>query len=228
MLRKTIDYILWLMKWPLAVLLLVSTPALVWSYTFFNFYTYKFLMMALGVAFYVFILLTAGRNICYTMQILSHEMTHVFFALITLHSVGRVRLNPDDSGGSMVVRGGGNWLITLSPYFFPLFAFFYMLVMPWLLKTTDGHWLVYIIYGYFIAYYWATVLSQVHPKQTDIIKEGYIFSTIVIIAGNLYVTGLLFAFNGHLWPGLLKYTYKVYAANTVAVQQLFDFIKSYF
>ena len=207
---RIVDLILFIMKWPLALLMLSFIPALVQSYHFFNFYTFKFAMLGVGIAFYVFILLTAGRNICSSMQIISHELTHVFFALLTFHSVGRVRLNPDDSGGSMVLKGRGNWLITLSPYFFPLFAFFYMLVMPWLLRTTGGHWLVYAIFGYFVAYYWATVLSQVHAKQTDIIKEGYLYSTILIVAGNLYVTGLLFTFNGHLWGGLFRYSLRVW------------------
>lgn len=210
MFAKFVDYTLLMLKWPVAILLATFIPSLVQSYNFFDFYTFKFAMLGAGVAFYVFILLTAGRNICFSMQIISHELTHVFFALLTFHNVGRVRLNPDDSGGSMVLKGRGNWLITLAPYFFPLFAFFYMLLMPWLLLTTGNHWLVHVIFGYFIAYYWATVLSQVHIKQTDIIKEGYFFSTIIIIAGNLYITGLLFAFNGHLWGGLIKYSTRVW------------------
>jgi hypothetical protein len=77
--------------------------------------------------------------------------------------------------------------------------------MPGLLRVSEGHWLVYGIYGYFIAYYWATVLEQVHPKQTDIIKEGYIFSIIFIIGANLYTTGMVLAFNSKLWEGVDLY-----------------------
>ena len=227
MLSKIADFILFILKWPAAILMLTFIPSLILSYNFFNFYTFKFAMLGAGAAFYVFILLTAGRNICFSMQIISHELTHVLFALLTFHSVGRVRLNPDDSGGSMVLKGRGNWLITLAPYFFPLFAFFYMLIMPWLLRSTGEHWLVYAIFGYFVAYYWATVLSQVHVKQTDIIKEGYLFSTILIIAGNLYVTGLLFAFNGHLWAGLIKYSDKVWQHWLKVLPLLSDLIRQY-
>ena len=227
MFRRTIDFIIWALKWPMAVIMFVMTPALLQSYNFFDFFTFKFAMLGAGIFLYFFILFTAGRNICFSMQIISHELTHVFFALLTLHRVGRVRLNPDDSGGSMVVKGGGNWLITLSPYFFPLFAFFYMLIMPSLLEATDGHWLMHVIFGYFIAYYWATVLSQVHAQQTDIIKEGYLFSTILIIAGNLYVTGLLFAFNGHLWSGLVKYTQKVWRLSAGDIQFCLELVRQY-
>ena len=199
---KIIDWILKWLKWPVAVFLLLSIPALLQSYEYFNFRNIKFYAMAAGVVFYVLTILTAGYNNCHTMQVVSHELTHTFFAALTFHSAGRVRINPDGSGGSMVVKGGGNWLITLAPYFFPLFAFLYMLIMPGLLRISDGHWLVHGVFGYFIAYYWATVLEQVHPKQTDIIKEGYIFSAILIVGANLYTTGMMLAFNLKLWAGV--------------------------
>ena len=199
---RIIDFILKWLKWPVAVFLLLSIPALLQSYEYFNFRNIKFYAMGGGVVVYVLMIFVAGYNNCHTMQVISHELTHIFFAMLTFHNAGRVRINPDGSGGSMVVMGGGNWLITLAPYFFPLFAFFYMLIMPVLLRVSDGHWLVYGIYGYLIAYYWATVLEQVHPKQTDIIKEGYIFSIIFIVGANLYTTGMVLAFNSKLWAGI--------------------------
>ncbi len=202
---RMIDFILKWWKWPVAVFLLLSIPALLQSYDYFNFRSVKYYAMGCGMAVYVLMIFVAGYNNCHTMHVISHDLTHTFFAILTFHDAGRVRINPDGSGGSMVVKGGGNWLITLAPYFFPLFAFFYMLIMPGLLRVSDGHWLVYGIFGYFIAYYWATVLEQVHPKQTDIIKEGYIFSIIFIIGANLYTTGMVLAFNSKLWEGVDLY-----------------------
>ena len=202
---RIIDLILKILKWPVAVFLLLSIPALLQSYDYFNFRNIKFYAMGAGVLFYVLTILMAGYNNCHTMQVVSHELTHIFFAHLTFHNAGRVRINPDGSGGSMIVKGGGNWLISLAPYFFPLFAFLYMLVMPTLLKISNESWMVYAVYGYFIAYYWATVLEQVHPKQTDIIKEGYIFSIIFIVGANLYTTGMMLAFNSKLWAGIDVY-----------------------
>ncbi len=217
---RYIDWMLKLLKWPAALFLLLSVPALLQSYNYFNFMTVKFYAMGAGVLFYAATLVVAGYNTCHTMQVLSHELTHTFFAYLTLHDAGRVRINPDGSGGSMIVKGGGNWLITLSPYFFPLFAFFYMLIMPALLRMSDGHWLVYGVYGYFIAYYWVTVLEQVHPQQTDIIKEGYIFSTILIVGANLYTTGMMFAFTSKSWNGIDIYLRLVMKLNVENMQRL--------
>lgn len=204
--NKVIDFMINLCRWPVALVLLFSLPALVKSYWYFNFMAWHFYYMASGIVFFWFIAFTVGRELRGQIQTIAHELTHTMFAYLTLHFVKRVRLNPDGSGGSMAFAGRGNWLITLSPYFFPLFAAVYMLIMPRLLEITGKYWLVYAVFGYFVAYYWETVLSQVHREQTDIIKEGYIFSAIIIIGLNLLVTGCLFAFNSQQWHGVQIYT----------------------
>lgn len=225
---RYIDLFLLGIKWPMAVFLLVSIPALIHSFDYFNFMTPTFYALGAGIAFYFLTLVLAGYNNCHTMQIISHELTHTFFAYLTFHNAGRIRLNPDGSGGSMTLKGRGNWVITLAPYFFPLFAFFYMLLMPFLFKLTTETWLIYGIFGYFIAYYWATVLEQIHPKQTDIIREGYVFSIIVIIAANLYTTGIMLAFASKLWQGVEIYLSLVMKLNMEYVGKLIKLIMQYF
>lgn len=205
MFTKIIDLMFKIIKWPVALFLLISVPALLQSYNYFATNTIKFYAFMGGAGIYLATMLFAGQNISRTMQIISHELTHLLFAYLTFHDAGKVRINPDDSGGEMSVKGGGNWLITLAPYFFPLFSFLYMLLMPGLVVASGEHFLVYVIYGYFFGYYWGTVLSQVHPQQTDIKKEGYLFSTIFIIGANLYTTGIILAFNSKLWNGVSEY-----------------------
>lgn len=205
MFTKIIDLLFKVVKWPVALFLLISVPALLQSYNYFEFNNIEFYAFAGGAVFYLETMIFAGYNISRTMQIISHELTHTLFAYLTFHDAGRIRVNPDDSGGEMIVKGGGNWLITLAPYFFPLFSFLYMLLMPGLVVASENHFLVHGIFGYFFGYYWGTVLSQVHPQQTDIIKEGYLFSTIFIVGANLYVTGIILAFNSKLWSGVKDY-----------------------
>ena len=221
---RYIDLLLLCIKWPMAVFLLFSIPALIRSFDYFNFMTPTFYALGMGIVFYALTLIFAGYNNCHTMQIISHELTHTFFAYLTFHNAGRIRLNPDGSGGSMTLKGRGNWLITLAPYFFPLLAFFYMLLMPFLLKITAETWLVYGVFGYFIAYYWATLAEQVHPKQTDIEREGYIFSIIVIIAANLYTTGIMLAFASKLWQGVAIYLSLVMKLNMEYADKLIELI----
>lgn len=202
---RFLDFIINLLRWPVAILLVLNIPAFAMALTHVNFYNLKFYAFGAGVIFYVVTAFMSGSEIRSSMQIVSHELTHALFAYLTCHWVGRIRLNPDDSGGSMTLRGRGNWLITLSPYFFPLFTVLFMLIMPALLSAFEGKFeklLIYAIYGFFAAYYWATVISQVHTEQTDIIREGFFFSGIIIVGGNLLVTGIIFAFCTRLWDGV--------------------------
>lgn len=225
--NKILDFLINFLRWPVACYFLISIPALLLSFNYFNYHSLKVYALGAGMFFYVATIIFAGYNNCQSMQIISHELTHTFFALLTLHCAGRIRLNPDGSGGSMRLLGGGNWLITLSPYFFPLFVFMYMLIMPFLLTITAHHWLVYSIFGYFFAYYWATVISQVHPQQTDILREGYLFSSIIIIGANLYITGIILAFNSQQWLGIEKYLKLVHHLNLQQWQKAYDLLLTY-
>ena len=222
--NKIIDGLINLCRWPVALICLCFLPALIESYRHFNFYCKEFYCFGAGVAFFWIVALCVGSQVRHQIQIIAHELTHTLFAILTLHFVKKIRLNPDGSGGSMQLSGHGNWLIILAPYFFPLFAFFYMLIMPFLLRVSDNHWLVYAVFGYFTAYYWETVLSQVHAEQSDIIRCGYVFSGIIIVCFNLFVTGSIFAFVRHSWQGIELYwqlIYKLAVEHYAWVQNLF-------
>lgn len=149
--HKITDFIINILRWPAALYFVFSIPALISAYRYFNFYTFRFLTFGAGFVFFWITVILSGAGGRNAMQVISHELTHTFFAYLTLHKAGRIRLNPDGSGGSMQLNGYGNWLISLSPYFFPLFAFFYMLTMPYWVRVTDSHWLVYALLGYFFS-----------------------------------------------------------------------------
>ena len=224
---KFFDFIINLCKWPVAIALVVYLPAFIESYQYFNFHNAKFYAMTSGALFYLLTIFVAGYDTCASMQIISHELTHTVFAYLTFHNAGRIRVNPDGSGGSMVLKGSGNWIITLAPYFFPLFAAIYMLILPGISIMASEHWMVYSVLGYFVAYYWATVISQVHLEQTDIIKEGYAFSGIIIVCLNVLVTGILFAFTNKSWLGVGHYLRIIQKLTVQNIERVTDLITSY-
>ena len=226
--HKIMDYIVNLLKLPAALYLLFSVPALVMVYRYFDFYTFKFLMVGAGFVFFWGTIFLSGYTTRNSMQVISHELTHTFFAYLTLHNAGRIRLNPDGSGGSMQLNGHGNWLISLAPYFFPLFAFFYMLMMPYLLKVSDNNWVVYAILGYFLAYHWLVVLTQVHPRQTDLSQVGFIFSGIVIVGANLFSNGIVLAFASKSWDGVFTFLRLVNKLNLEYVEKIYALIAANF
>lgn len=209
--RHTIDKFMELLKWPIALFFLLSIPALVETYSFkyFNFMHLKYLVMGAGFILFFVSRTMADKSVKITMQIAAHELTHAFFALITFHKINHIRLNPDNSGGEMGFRGKGNWLITTSPYFFPLPAFFYMIAVSIYTNIAPLNNTVNLIIsgflGYFVAYHIDTVVSQIHEKQTDLKKATYRFCISFLPGANLWAIGCLLAFNSRGWDGIWAY-----------------------
>ena len=96
-----IDRFITLLKWPLALYMLVSIPAYIRSLYYFNFVNIKFIVLGAGFILFFIARQMADASVKTSMQIVAHELTHAFFALITFHKVKHIRVEADDSGGSM-------------------------------------------------------------------------------------------------------------------------------
>lgn len=94
-----------MLKWPAALFMLVTLPALIQSLSWFNFARPRYLVMAGGFLMYFIARTMADSSVKASMQIIAHELTHAFFALLTLHKVTHIRAAEDDSGGSMGFKG---------------------------------------------------------------------------------------------------------------------------
>lgn len=194
-----------LLKWPVALYMLVSLPACIQSLSYFNFANLKYLALFGGFFFFFVARGFMDSGMKTTMEILAHEMTHAFFALLTFHKVTGIRVAPDDSGGNMSFEGEGNWLIIIAPYFFPLFGFFYMIAFSVYTHMAPSNLLLNGILGYFIGYHLDTVGSQIHDKQTDLPKVSYLFCVLFLPAANMFMVGSMLAFNTRGWDGVIKY-----------------------
>ena len=139
------------------------------------------------------------------MEIVAHEMTHAFFALLTFHKVTGIRVADDNSGGNMAFEGEGNWVIVIAPYFFPLFGFFYMIAFSVYTHFAPANLIMNGVMGFFIGYHLDTVGSQIHEKQTDLPKVSYKFCAMFLPAANLWAVGSMLAFNTRGWNGVWIY-----------------------
>lgn len=145
------DLLLGLAKWPAALLAVLSLPALVQALHYLQLGNLRFFAFAGGAFLYLALKIIAAARSNISMQILAHELTHTFFALLTFHKVVHIHLNMDESGGAMGFKGKGNWLITIAPYFFPLFLFFMMLAVTFFSSKIPDSLMVNGVFGYFFA-----------------------------------------------------------------------------
>ncbi|MGH7943011.1 MAG: hypothetical protein ACREE6_00020 [Limisphaerales bacterium] len=116
--------------------------------------------------------------------VFGHELTH---ALWTWFFGGKVKKMKITSGGGHVIVTKTNFLITLAPYFFPLYAATVVAVFAW------GHWVwgwtqffvyFHLLLGAAYAFHLTLTSLTLQTRQTDITSQGYLFSGVVIFLGN--------------------------------------------
>ena len=208
------DKIVNLFKWPAAILAVWSLFAFYQSIDYFNLKNLRFIAMIGGIVMFFVARASMDKDVRVSMQILAHELTHSFFALLTFHKVRHIRIHEDNSGGSMGFLGKGNWLITIGPYFFPLFCFFFMIGAHFYMRMGgEFNWVISAVFGYFVGYHIDTVSSQIHEKQTDLPKVGYKFCWVFLPGANFWMIGSMLAFNSNGWSSLWLYQKLIWKLN---------------
>jgi hypothetical protein len=122
---------------------------------------------------------------------LEHELTHALFALATLHPVVELRATLW-RGGRIKYRGVGNWLITISPYFFPtvsmaIIAATAVIPEPW-------RWWADALLGASTAYHVISTMHETRPRQRDLRDTGLTFTILFLPTANLVALGVVIAY----------------------------------
>lgn len=119
--------------------------------------------------------------------VVGHELTHVIW---TWMMGGRVKKFKASARGGHVIVTKNNFIIALSPYFFPLYALLVALVYlagnhvwGWERHVVWFHLLLGATYAFHLSLTWHILQSS----QTDITEQGYFFSAAVIFLGNITV-----------------------------------------
>ncbi len=122
---------------------------------------------------------------------LEHELTHALFAVATGHRVVGLKATWK-RGGRITFRGRGNWLITLSPYFFPTTCIAVLLLG--LMVPANGRFWIDALLGAAFGYHLVSTWEETHLGQSDLKKAGYVFSLLFLPTANLIVVGVLLSF----------------------------------
>ncbi len=119
--------------------------------------------------------------------VFGHELTH---ALWTWLCWGRVKRFKASASGGHVVVSKTNFLITLAPYFFPLYAVLVILAFVlghllwnWTHLLVWFHLLLGVAYAFHVTLTWQVLQT----RQTDITSQGWLFSAVVVFLGNVGV-----------------------------------------
>ena len=200
---KNTATLLTLIKWPTATLFLSFLPAsamLIGHELFiFNQKSYQFGNLLLGFSVYMLIWYFYIKKI--NISILStfeHEITHCIFAWLTFNRV--VSLSATlKRGGHMKFEGHANWLISVSPYFFPTLTFAILLISG-VVGYSENHF-NYIFVGASLGYHITSTFHETHHAQTDLQEVGFIFSILFLPTANLLCYSIVLAVLTDGWNG---------------------------
>jgi hypothetical protein len=119
--------------------------------------------------------------------VFGHEFTHVLWTWLF---GGRVKKFKATSRGGHVVVTKTNFLISLAPYFFPVYAA--IVVTVFLIGHLIWNWLPYLVWFHLLlgaAYAFHVTLTWhiLKTEQSDITQHGYLFSGVIIFLGNITI-----------------------------------------
>jgi len=119
--------------------------------------------------------------------VVGHELTHAVWVWLFGGSVKKFKAT---ANGGHVIVDKNNFLISLSPYFFPFYAVLVVLVFlgGQLIWNWQGYlaWF-HLLVGAAYAFHLTLTAYILKAQQSDITSQGYLFSAVVIFLGNMLV-----------------------------------------
>jgi hypothetical protein len=141
-----------------------------------------------GYALWLALFFTVPRPV--RAYVMAHELTHALWGALMGARISRMKVSRQ--GGS-VTLSKTNFLITLAPYFFPLYTVLvivaYLVLHPFFDVERHSLWwlgLVGLSWGFHLTFTVSTLLTH----QTDIRECGLLFSLALIYCLNLFGLGL--------------------------------------
>lgn len=122
--------------------------------------------------------------------VFGHELTHALFAVLFGGSVKS--FHASDRGGRVTLTKS-NFIITLAPYFFPLYTFIALLLYGTALAAGLQEavgWIVFLA-GASFAFHLVLTAIFLQTEQSDVREYGMIFSFPLIYLFNVTFTALL-------------------------------------
>jgi hypothetical protein len=199
---KLIGILLALIKWPLALAVALLTPAAVltlWD-LLKSAHAAKFWQSPFALGFggmFAFMLIFHRVRFVQFWATLEHEFTHALFAWLTFVRVTDLwtsdgsKVSRERPAVGVVMLEGGNWLISVAPYFFPTAAAA-LLAATWVLAavpTTAAS----VLLGCATAWCVVSTWHETHAGQTDLRTAGLGFSFLFLPGANILCYGLILA-----------------------------------
>lgn len=173
------------------------------------------LWLGVGAALYIVLYLFYFARQEKFWSVFEHELTHALFAILFFRKVHAFEVKRG-AGGSVKIDSN-NFVVGLSPYFFPLLAVPIVLVKPSFGFQHQA--MLNGLLGYTLMFHLVHLVKEFHPQQPDIKKHGMLFSIVVLLFFNLFFIGLAIASLGGNWGDMRDFLYLGYYESMLFVKK---------
>lgn len=155
--------------------------------------TREFLSFGGGALVWLVLFFCCRTRAMMWLYVAGHELTHALFVLLCRGRVTRIHIS---SEGGHILTNRNNFLISLSPYFFPFYpavAAIVWLLANWVLRDRtelDPVWF-YGALGLTWMFHLTFTLWMIRREQPDVDQNGKLFSFTVIFLVNLLLLSVL-------------------------------------
>lgn len=175
----------------LACVVFLSAVALV-NMEYMQFYQRNvFYLYALGIIIYLIVYFAFLKRKLTFYENMIHELTHLLFAIIFFNKITGFHVTEDS--GLVQYNGKKNFIILLSPYFFPLIPLLLIFICNYLHGDYQvfGNMIVLMSYTFYLI----RLFRDFSFRQTDIIVSGRFYSFVFVACINIifliFVTHLI-------------------------------------
>ncbi len=155
--------------------------------------TAEFWFFSIGAIFWTVIFYSWRHWLMVWLYVAGHELTHAFFVLICRGNVADIKISSD---GGHILTNRNNFLISLSPYFFPFYTIILIAVwalVEWLfIDFTETHrQILFGLIGLTWAFHLTFTVWMIRREQPDVDQNGKVFSFSMICLVNMLVISSL-------------------------------------
>ncbi|MEW6203519.1 MAG: M50 family metallopeptidase [bacterium] len=122
------------------------------------------------------------------LHIFSHELSHALWSMLFGGKIDEMYISRNRGGFTRYSRG--NFLVTLAPYFFPLYTLIF-LALSFIAKDKYGAPFVFLC-GVSTSFHILLTVYSIKIGQPDLRKEGLAFSLSFILLMNILILGTVF------------------------------------
>lgn len=176
------------------------------------------IQLAFGISFLTTALISSVTIKAHSyFAILVHELTHNLWAVITFNKPVAINVKAQ-RGGQFQFAGKQNILTLLSPYFFPIFSFFWIIIYG--LISYQAQLIYFIILGISYGITFSIGVRQANYNQPDFRPFGVFWSYTFIFFFQIIIFSVILSFVIYKQYGFLIYLKGLYQQFVILTSQI--------